>query len=580
MTAIIERLAVDFRAFAPELVASPKVSIYRIYRDTRFSDNKTPYKTHVAAVFPTRGLPKHEGAGTLLPRLARRGLGRRRHVLAAAAAAVRGPRAHRRPTSSSCARSSSRPASASSSARSRANAAARAARVSQGPSGRGVPEVPAVHRRRASFRRRSRPARRSTRPCSPSFARSSPLDPLPQRAAVQRLTMSAALGQETAIADLIVPLHSRRRSRAPDRPETAAPDSRGRPVVQRRAVADRGCRRARTGARHRRHRDQRAADDRIRPSPAEHERQGGRRPRRAPHRLDGHLRRGRPVCRSGREMADPRSHLASRNARRSGDARRRPHARPARRGRRAPAIAARDERRALHRRPAPLLPPLHGALERDRRDRDERTGGDRSGRTAARRAGSISRISRTRRPCGPRCRRPNGGSPITRVCWPRGRPKRRTRPQRSASGHERAGRSRRARHRVERRRTAGAPRRRRDRAAALVARAGRRALGQRSAARRRARRRRCGSTARSCRCWKGRSAARRSRTRSRRRWRRTRAGCIATPGSPTARSARPTSAGSASTCTTSAAAPPRRSAACRPWSRASPRSTCRRRSRR
>jgi len=63
MTAIVERLAVDLRTFAPELVASPKVSMYRIYRDTRFSDNKTPYKTHVAAVFPTRGLLKHEGAG-------------------------------------------------------------------------------------------------------------------------------------------------------------------------------------------------------------------------------------------------------------------------------------------------------------------------------------------------------------------------------------------------------------------------------------------------------------------------------------------------------------------------------------
>jgi uncharacterized protein (TIGR02453 family) len=63
MTAIVERLAVDLRAFAPELVASPKVSIYRIYRDTRFSENKTPYKTHIAASFPTRGLAKHEGAG-------------------------------------------------------------------------------------------------------------------------------------------------------------------------------------------------------------------------------------------------------------------------------------------------------------------------------------------------------------------------------------------------------------------------------------------------------------------------------------------------------------------------------------
>jgi uncharacterized protein (TIGR02453 family) len=64
MTTIVERLAVDLRAFAPELVAAPKVSIYRIYRDMRFSDDKKPYKTHVAAVFPTRGLNKHEGAGT------------------------------------------------------------------------------------------------------------------------------------------------------------------------------------------------------------------------------------------------------------------------------------------------------------------------------------------------------------------------------------------------------------------------------------------------------------------------------------------------------------------------------------
>jgi uncharacterized protein (TIGR02453 family) len=63
MTAIVERLAVDLRGFAPELVASPKVSMYRIYRDTRFSADKKPYKTRVAAVFPTRGLAKHEGAG-------------------------------------------------------------------------------------------------------------------------------------------------------------------------------------------------------------------------------------------------------------------------------------------------------------------------------------------------------------------------------------------------------------------------------------------------------------------------------------------------------------------------------------
>src|SRR5262249_46618953 len=63
MLTIIERLTRDLRAFAPEVVVDPKTAMYRIYRDTRFSENKTPYKTHVAAVFPWRGLPKHEGAG-------------------------------------------------------------------------------------------------------------------------------------------------------------------------------------------------------------------------------------------------------------------------------------------------------------------------------------------------------------------------------------------------------------------------------------------------------------------------------------------------------------------------------------
>lgn len=63
MISIVERLAEDLRDFAPEIVASPKTSMYRIYRDVRFSANKAPYKTHVAASFPTRGLAKHEGAG-------------------------------------------------------------------------------------------------------------------------------------------------------------------------------------------------------------------------------------------------------------------------------------------------------------------------------------------------------------------------------------------------------------------------------------------------------------------------------------------------------------------------------------
>ena len=63
MLAIVERLANDLHAIAPEIVVDPKTAMYRIYRDTRFSENKTPYKTHMAAVFPWRGLAKHEGAG-------------------------------------------------------------------------------------------------------------------------------------------------------------------------------------------------------------------------------------------------------------------------------------------------------------------------------------------------------------------------------------------------------------------------------------------------------------------------------------------------------------------------------------
>jgi uncharacterized protein (TIGR02453 family) len=62
MLAIVDRLVVDMRRIAPELLVSPK-SIYRIYRDVRFSENKQPYKTHVAASFWHRGLGKGGGAG-------------------------------------------------------------------------------------------------------------------------------------------------------------------------------------------------------------------------------------------------------------------------------------------------------------------------------------------------------------------------------------------------------------------------------------------------------------------------------------------------------------------------------------
>lgn len=63
MVAVVEQLARDFRTFAPEMVADPKVSLFRQFRDTRFSHDKTPLKTNVAAVFPNRTLGRMNGAG-------------------------------------------------------------------------------------------------------------------------------------------------------------------------------------------------------------------------------------------------------------------------------------------------------------------------------------------------------------------------------------------------------------------------------------------------------------------------------------------------------------------------------------
>jgi len=63
MVAIVERLAIDMPAFAPELLVGPKESLFRQFRDTRFSEDKTPLKTNIAASFPWRGLHRHEGAG-------------------------------------------------------------------------------------------------------------------------------------------------------------------------------------------------------------------------------------------------------------------------------------------------------------------------------------------------------------------------------------------------------------------------------------------------------------------------------------------------------------------------------------
>jgi len=66
MVDMLARLAVDLREFAPELVVDPRVSLYRIYRDTRFSTDKSPLKTHVAAHFPSKDLSRGRGAALYL----------------------------------------------------------------------------------------------------------------------------------------------------------------------------------------------------------------------------------------------------------------------------------------------------------------------------------------------------------------------------------------------------------------------------------------------------------------------------------------------------------------------------------
>ncbi len=58
MYSFIVSLQSHFGKFAPEFDLNPKRSVFRIYRDIRFSADKTPYKTHVAAHFVLRGRPK------------------------------------------------------------------------------------------------------------------------------------------------------------------------------------------------------------------------------------------------------------------------------------------------------------------------------------------------------------------------------------------------------------------------------------------------------------------------------------------------------------------------------------------
>jgi uncharacterized protein (TIGR02453 family) len=62
MSELIEELNARFARFAPEMGGDPKRSMFRIYRDTRFSKDKTPYKTHAACWFKHRKASSRVGS--------------------------------------------------------------------------------------------------------------------------------------------------------------------------------------------------------------------------------------------------------------------------------------------------------------------------------------------------------------------------------------------------------------------------------------------------------------------------------------------------------------------------------------
>jgi len=64
MVALVTELNERMRRLSADHVGDePARLLYRLYRDTRFSKDKTPYKSHLGATFRHRTLPRHAGAG-------------------------------------------------------------------------------------------------------------------------------------------------------------------------------------------------------------------------------------------------------------------------------------------------------------------------------------------------------------------------------------------------------------------------------------------------------------------------------------------------------------------------------------
>ena len=63
MRELVHEINREMARFAPEYVTDPEQAIFRIYRDTRFSKDKTPYKLHIAASFRRQGANPHSESG-------------------------------------------------------------------------------------------------------------------------------------------------------------------------------------------------------------------------------------------------------------------------------------------------------------------------------------------------------------------------------------------------------------------------------------------------------------------------------------------------------------------------------------
>jgi uncharacterized protein (TIGR02453 family) len=63
MLALVEEITTAMADFAPEHMRPANKIMMRIYRDTRFSHDKRPYKTHLAAWWSRRGMEKTSGGG-------------------------------------------------------------------------------------------------------------------------------------------------------------------------------------------------------------------------------------------------------------------------------------------------------------------------------------------------------------------------------------------------------------------------------------------------------------------------------------------------------------------------------------